>query len=163
MWVLVEPCSKVFLSFLTDCIGKEHRVTMLDLAKNCLSGAEGEVVVCHGRLPGKFAAERCIYLPMSRRKLPKLSGDVSVVCMDHSSMPPDGKTYYPCGYSGLSCLTISSKTEEQVVISLLRETVSVYGRRIEPFELPVERQGGISDEELLLGYMTRLLLYPPMA
>lgn len=160
MWVLVEPCSREFLIFLIDCIGAEHRVTLLDMAKNRLSGIDGEVVVCHGRLPGKFAVERGIYLPMSRKRMPNFSGEVSVVCMDHRSMPPDGKTYYPCGFSGLSCLTISSKTEEQVVISLLREVVSVYGRRIEPFELPVERKKGISDEELLIGFMTKLLLYP---
>lgn len=160
MWVMVEPCSRAFLDFLIQCVEEEHKVTLIENDRCYISGAEDEVVIFHGRLPKRIDSKGCVYLAMKKRLPSQLKGDVAVVCPDHDVLTGAGMAYYPCGFSGISCLTVSSKTEDSVVISLLREIRSLYGRRIEPFELPVESRENLSDTQLLMAYMVKLLLYP---
>jgi hypothetical protein len=97
---------------------------------------------------------------MGKKRYPDFTKTVSVVCPDHTRFLLDGKQYFPCGYSASACLTISSKSDGKVVLSLLRGIKSLFGREIEPFELPIDAVKTLSDEELLMIYMVKLLLYP---
>ena len=157
MWVFVESCKGTFYAFLRQLLAQEH---IIGEFKGGSGFREGEVMLCRGRLPRKISVSRCIYLPMQRNRMHPIQGEVLVVCSDDAKRGMTKPCCYPCGFSQEACLTISSKTEEQLVISLSREVQSVYGRKIEPFDLPVQRIKGLSDTELLYAYMTKLLLYP---
>lgn len=162
-WVLVEPCRKYFIPFLARLLSEEHAVTIFcrnSIRIRSRKGGDGVMLCCTGaRLPRRISVNECIYLPMGRKKIPKFTGKVSVVHADRFVFLQEA-AYYPCGFSAGASLSISSKSEEQVVISLLREAESLYGRRICPFELPVQRVKNITDTELLMAYMVKLLLYP---
>ncbi len=160
MWIMLESCRQEFLDFLCDCIRSEHPVSVLESGKIVVQTRHNGVYVYHQRIPDVIDIQRCVYLPMHKKRSLKFSGQVSVVCSDTLPIQPDGKDYFPCGFSGAACLTISSKTDDRIVISLLRGMTSLYGRKIEPFELPIDRPSYLTDTEILMGYMTKLLLYP---
>ncbi len=128
-----------------------------------LQSAHDDVILLSGRFPKRFCGKECIYLPMGKKVSSRLDC-ARIYAVYRDDLPAFGGCLcFPCGFSGKACLTISAKGDETTVISLLRSMTSVYGRVIEPFEMPVETVEGLSDDELLFCYMIKLLLYPALS
>ncbi len=128
-----------------------------------LQSEHDDVILLSGRFPKRLRGKECIYLPMGRKVSSRLDC-AHVYAVYRDDLPVlDGCICFPCGYSGSACLTISAKGDETTVISLLRSITSVYGRVIEPFEMPVKTVKGLSDDEMLFCYMIKLLLYPAVS
>ena len=160
MWVLLESCSAKFCALLKSLLSEDHNVGMFLAGRELIADTKDTVMLFCGRLPKSVRLEKGIYLPMGRKTKRRFKGDISVICADNERVGTQNLHCYRCGFSLDASLTISSKTEDRLVIALQHRITSLYGRVIEPFELPVEQKNGIDDAQLLCAYMTKLLLYP---
>ena len=64
---------------------------------------------------------------------------------------------YSCGLSGKDTFTFSSRSETSACVALMREVKDVFGKTVEPMELPIELPAPANDFALLAYGAARIL------
>lgn len=157
VWIFTELNQQKFVKFLWELLSAEHQTALFD-EKDAILPENTEAIIST-IIPKRIDCDCVVYLSTGRKQNVEIPREAKIICPDNLPVAPNGAEYYPCGYAADACMTVSASGDGKTVISLLRAVKSFSGRMIEPFDFPAETVEGISEQQLLFGYLTKLLLY----
>ena len=140
-----------------------YNVTYISGSRYSVQGSGYELVCFDCENPFIEGAENAIVIAKKEAALPEdMPAGFTVIFSTENSAQLDAVRKsrvfaLDCGFSPLSTISFSGSSEEKLVISLNRSITALSGKKIQPLEIPVNKQG--ADTYTLMSFTAlRLLL-----
>ena len=130
-------------------------------ALSCADGQPALFTVCGGGLGGeRIQTDLCLLMPGGREKrdVPPISCRALLMPAEMEIHNIDADYAVSYGMNGKDTVTVSSIDDEECVVALQRELVTLCGAVLERQEIPIHNTQGLEKEELLAAVGTALLL-----